>query len=367
MRPSIARAGRPGQTLALLGVAFLAIVVGLVALSIAFYQHAFSAEVSIAVQVSQVPAELNIGGDVRMNGAIIGRVTLVTPDSAGARIELALNPAGAAEVPLGTLARVLPTTLFGQKYVDLRSTADPAVGHVQAGTVLAEDRSAQAVELSTVMDDLYPVLTAVHPDALAGALGALATGLDGQGSRIHADFVAATAYLRQLNAHRDLFTSDIADLSTVSGQYAREMPKLIALVSQAGSGLNALAASRPDLEAFLTAVSAASDSGTQLLNATKTQLAQAATLSEPTWQLLARYSPEFGCVIGGFLKNAEISAAEIRGDRFQGYFTLGQQANGYTATDHTINGDLGAGPACRGLANAPVPYPGFRINDGVKR
>ncbi|BBH15734.1 hypothetical protein Back2_00210 [Nocardioides baekrokdamisoli] len=367
MNPAMARDGREGRVLASLGVAFLAIVVGLVALSIAFYDHAFASEVPISVQVGEVPPELNVGGDVRMNGAIIGRVTGVAPDSGGARINLDLEASQAAEVPAGALVRILPTTLFGQKYVEITSTADPAAGHVTAGSVLQEDRSAQAVELTTVMDDLYPVLTAVHPDSLAAALGALANGLDGKGSAIHDDLLAASRYLKQINAHGPELSSDIALLDQVSGRYAALTPQLIDLLKQAGTGVTALAGSNPVLTAFLGAVSQAADSGRALLAANQQQLAQAALLSEPTLALLARYSPEIPCVIGGFLKNAQVSAAEVRGDRFQGYFTLGQQANGYAAADRTRNGDLGVGPACRGLVNAPVPYPAVKLNDGVRR
>ena len=77
--------------------------------------------------------------------------------------------------------------------------------------------------------------------------------------------------------------------------------------------------------------------------------------TDATLELLAEYSPELVCVIGGFLEVEARSAEQIRNNAFQGHFTIGAQARGYTPADALVLGDLGTGPACRGLPKAPIP------------
>ena len=80
--------------------------------------------------------QLNVGGDVRMNGAIVGRVSGVDGHRRGAVVELQLDGDEADRIPRHGHRAILPTTLFGQKYVELRSPRRPGEGHVRDGTVL---------------------------------------------------------------------------------------------------------------------------------------------------------------------------------------------------------------------------------------
>lgn len=355
------------RRLQLLGLVYLLVLAGLVWLSIASYQHAFSDEITVSVHAREAGQQLNVGGDVRMNGAIVGRVSRVELRSGGADIDLRIGRADAERIPTDAVARILPTTLFGQKFVELRSASSPAGGHLVDGSVVAEDHSAEAVELTTVLDDLQPVLTAVRPDRLAATLGALATGLDGRGRQLRSLFADSSEYLTALNRDAPLLVRDLRLLERVAGGYADAAPDFLALLDHATTTAMTLQDRAGQLGEFLTGVGTAADAGTRLLAAVRADLITQARLSRPTLALLAEYSPEFGCVIGGFLKNQELSTAQVRGNRFQGYFTLGKQASGYTAADRLKLGDLGTGPHCRGLPVAPVPYPSFQLDDGVRR
>jgi len=86
----------------------------------------------------------------------------VAADAGGASITLAVDPDEVALVPSNVTARVLPKTLFGERYVDLRlperaRRADRR-GDVIPGPVRDGDR-----RRSRVLDHLLPLLTAVHP------------------------------------------------------------------------------------------------------------------------------------------------------------------------------------------------------------
>lgn len=354
------------RRLQLLGLVYVAVVVGLVWLSVAAYRHAFDGHVTVELRARQAGEQLNVGSDVRMNGAIVGRVSGVRSSGPGVTISLQLDPAAARRIPDDTVARILPTTLFGQKFVELHSSSSASGGHLADGAVIAEDTSAQAVELTDVLDDLDPVLTAIRPDRLSAGLGGLADGLSGRGTELGRTIATAGSYLHTLNGDTPLFEHDLGLLHTVTGQYADAAPDLLATARHATVTSRSLTAQDDTISAFVSAVTGSADAGTDLLRANRRDLAESARLARPTAELLAEYAPELDCTIQGFLAVERQSAAQIRDHSFQGAFTIGAQAGGYTPADALQLGDLGTGPSCRGLPHAPIPYPAVRLHDGVE-
>ncbi|WP_183407026.1 MCE family protein [Nocardioides marmorisolisilvae] len=359
------QAGVPARRLEAVGLLYVLVIALLVWVSIASYQHVFTDHVTVVVKARQAGQQLNVGGDVRMNGAIVGRVSAVDGGPNGVRVSLQIDSGDARRIPRDVVARILPTTLFGQKFVELSSSSTTAAGHLVNGSVIAEDRSAEAVELTDVLDDLDPVLRAVHPEQLSAALGGLADGLSGHGQDLADLLNAGGRYLGELNEQTPTFERDLALLQRVSGQYAVDAPDFLALLRNATVTSRSLTA-RPDtVSAFIAAVTGAATSGTSLVKANADRLAESAQLARPISELLAEYSPELVCTIGGFLQVEAESAKQIRNGSFQGHFTIGAQARGYTPADALVLGDLGTGPACRGLPVAPIPYGAVNLNDGA--
>lgn len=347
------------------GLLYVLVICALVWVSVASYRHVFTDHVTVAVQARVAGDQLNVGGDVRMNGAIVGRVSAVGSSPTGARISLQIDSGDARRIPDDVQARILPTTLFGQKYVELRSSSSTAAGHLVEGSVIAEDSSAEATELTDVIDDLDPVLTAIRPDKLAAALGGVADGLSGRGEDLRRLIADGGDYLAAINEQTPLIVKDLSLLERVSGQYADATPALLRLARNATTTSTILVQKPTALADFVSALSSASLHGTDLVRANADNLAESARLARPTAELLAEYSPELVCTIGGFLEVEEKSAKQIRNHSFQGHFTIGAQARGYTSADALVLGDLGTGPACRGLPVAPIPYPGVDLNDGA--
>ncbi len=353
------------RRLELTGVLYLAIVLLLVWFSIASYRHVFSDHVTVSVTARTAGEQLNVGGDVRMNGAIVGRVSDVRSASDGARISLQIDSDAADRIPTDVVARILPTTLFGQKFVELRSSSTTAAGHLVDGSGIAEDTSAEAVELTDVIDDLDPVLTAVRPDRLAAALGGLAAGLSGRGDDLGRLIAGGGEYLSELNAQTPLFEEDLALFAEVAGQYADAVPDLLDTARSTIVTARTLNSGSISIAGFFAALSDAAVAGTDLVRTNADRLAESARLARPTAELLAEYSPQLLCTIQGFLQVEAQSAKQIRNNNFQGHFTMGQQVRGYTPDDALVLGDLGTGPACRGLPVAPVPYGPIDLDDGV--
>ena len=101
------------------GVAFLAVVISLIGLSIAKYSGAFSDGVPVTLRVDHTGLQLDKHSDVKVRGLIVGEVTDLSSSGAAATVALRLKPEMVHLIPDNVSARLLPKTLFGEKYVAL--------------------------------------------------------------------------------------------------------------------------------------------------------------------------------------------------------------------------------------------------------
>lgn len=345
------------------GLVWLVVLALLVALSVATYAKVFGDHVTVTVRAPRAGMQLNPGGDVRMNGAIVGRISDVAATGRGADVELQIDGDKAERIPTSAQARILPTTLFGQKYVELRSSAAPGAG-LREGTVLRTAPDATYTELTDVLDGLEPLLSTVRPGELSTLLHESSRALDGQGTTLAELFDSGGAYLRDLNRLTPQLERDLRLLEAVTGRYADSAGSIVDLLDQSTRVLNTLTEGN-QWRRVLDETASTSDAGRELLLASRRNLREATTLSRPTLEVLAEYSPQIPCMVRGFLGVRDSSAAQIKGRSVEGYFTMGQQVRGYKRQDRLRMGDVGTGPSCRGLPDPPVPYPGVDLDDGV--
>jgi hypothetical protein len=88
--------------------------------------------------------------------------------------------------------------------------------------------------------------------------------------------------------------------------------------------------------------------------------------SAPVLAMLARFSPEFGCLLAGLIDDEKISSGPFQHGIFQVRMVLGAQAKGYGPQDVPVLGDAGRGPTCAGLPHPTFPVPAFlSAMDGV--
>ena len=97
------------------------------------------------------------------------------------------GPTSAKSIPENVKVEILPTTLFGQKYVALVDPADPSSKALSDGDVIPSDRVTTNVELSTILANLFPLLRSIRPADLSATLYAIANALRGKGDEIGAD------------------------------------------------------------------------------------------------------------------------------------------------------------------------------------
>ncbi|GAA1819519.1 MCE family protein [Planosporangium flavigriseum] len=346
-----------------LGIAFIVLLVGALSMSVLQYKKAFTPMTWVTLKADRTGAQILSGAEVKLRGVVVGDVRDITSDGKTATLRLALNPAMTDQIPSNVSARLLPKTLFGERYVALMPPEGRSAGPLRAGAVISQDRTTSAIELERVLDNLLPLLQTIKPDKLAATLGAVAEALRGNGDRIGQDLVAADAYLTAINKEMPTLQEDVRKLADVLNTYDGAMPDLLAILRDATVNMNTISEQRAQLAAFLATTTSTSDVTRSFLDRHDDQLIQVGSVSRPVLELFAKYAPAFKCTLDG-LQNLQPRVEKVFSDgRMHITVEVNQNQGKYEPGDEPFYGAKD-GPGCLGLANPPVPAPETPIVDG---
>ena len=352
--------------LRLYGVVFLAVLALLLSLSVAVYRQAFTPAVRISLEADSLGNQLDPRADVKLRGLQVGEVRSVHADGRKATLDIALKPEYAADIPSDVRARLLPKTLFGEKYVDLVAPARSSARPIRAGDVITQDRTRVGIELQQVMNDLLPLLRTVQPGKLNATLSAFATALEGRGDRIGDNLTRVEDYLHRLNPHLPSLTEDFARLADVAQVYGDAAPDLMEILRNTVTTSRTLVAERDRLASALTTTAGAADTAHDFLDANGDRLITLGQVSRPTLELFARYSPEYPCLFAGLVHEEQASEQAFRGGKMHITLEVVRQQGAYQPGEEPRYADR-SGPNCRDLPHPSVPAPGFHLNDGSRK
>ncbi|MQY16021.1 hypothetical protein SRB5_62130 [Streptomyces sp. RB5] len=341
------------------GLVFLLVLAVLVWLSVAIYDKQFTDTVTVTVETSSVGNEMHPYAEVKMRGVVIGEVREIETRGGGegARLVLAMKPDKVGSVPSDVQARMLPTTLFGERFVSLEVPEGSSAEPLREGSVIPQDRSANAIELEQVLDHSLPLLTAVKPEKLSATLTAMSTALDGRGEKLGDTLVELDKHLKELNPHLPTLNEDIRQLVEFSQLYADTAPDIIDALRDATHTSATIAEQRENLGSLYGAMTGATQNLDTFLKQNRENIIRLTGDSRASVELLARYSPAFGCTLRtmadfvpvmdkalgkGTNKPGLHINVEVRPAR--GKYVPGKDTPRYTA---------GGGPKCYG-----VPYTG---------
>ena len=350
------------------GVAFITVLAVLVGLSIAVYQKAFSHPTMVTIKAQNAGLQLAKFGDVRRHGALVGQVREIGNDGKQAVIKVALVPSAARNIPENVSIEILPTTLFGQKYISIVDPAQPSERSLSAGDVIPASRVRTNVELQKILADLFPLLRSIRPADLSSTLYALATALRGRGNELGQTFVKLDSYLTTMNVHLPTLQQDLVLLARVSRTYAIAAPDLIRLLRNATTTAHTLTAKESELRSFIVDVTGLGKTSTRVLTANQTNIIRAPALAKPLLGLLDTYSPELPCLLKGAARYAGRLNQIFSGGRVRQSMSLNSnQRRPYDHRDLPVYGEHGHGPTCYGLPNPRVPLePPVNFKNGTE-
>ncbi|MFC6880588.1 MCE family protein [Actinomadura yumaensis] len=281
----------------LAGVGFLLVPLLLVWVSIAQYNKSFTDVSWVTLRTASAGSEMHPHADVKLRGVVIGEVRDVSSDGSTATLRLAIQPDKMKRLPANVSAQLLPTTLFGQRFVALVPPAQPATARLTAHSVIDQDRSANAIELQRVMDNLYPLLTAVQPAELSATLTAVSQALDGRGEQLGRTMVELDAYLKKINPSVPALNRSIRELVSVSRAYDEAAPDILQALNDFSYTSRSIVQQRGDLAQLYASVTDASQGLSDFLHENSANLIRLSAESRPTLGLLQKYSPELPCTL----------------------------------------------------------------------
>ena len=349
------------------GIGFVVIVLTLIGLSVATFEKVFTDVVRVTLRTDRIGSQLRSGSDVKIRGLIVGEVRDIAADDKGATLDLALDPALVGQIPSNVNARLLPKTLFGERFVDLVAPAT-AARPLRAGDTIPQDRTTVAIELEQVFDDLLPLLRAVKPEKLAATLNALATTLDGRGQQIGDNLVLVDSYFTRLNPELPVIRADISGLADLASTYEKAGPELLRAAKALLTTNATVVEKKDELAGFLAGTAGFANHAAGFLEANQDRLIQLGQVQRPTLALLAKHSPIYPCFAQGLVDWLPRADALFAGGRMHITLETVPQTKPYHPGEEPRWRDK-RGPDCKGLPGAKGsqahPRGGSTYDDGT--
>ena len=325
------------------GVGFLALVVVLGGLTYAIFNKSFVSYDDVTLRASNIGLQLPSRADVKIRGVRVGEVlgATVRRDGNGVDLRLGLYPAERRTIPENVSARILPKTLFGEKYVALQVPARPSARSIRAGDVISESRV--AIEVERVLSDIYPLLRTVQPAQLNYTLTALADALEGRGDRLGSSLVVLDGYLKRMNPKIPLLVDDLGKLATVSDTYAAVVPELATVLRNSVKTGNTFVEKEAKVQALFDDVAGLSSTSKDFLEQNGSNIIRLSRQGQAQLPLFEKYAPEYPCL----LQRRRSAPSRSRPEAFRGYTLhinlepLPRQPRGYTAADQPVYAERG--------------------------
>lgn len=311
------------RRLLLAGVVFLVVIALLIALSIAIYQKVFDRVTTVTIQADRAGLQLAKFGDVRIHGVLVGQVRSIDQDGKQAVITVALDPDEATRIPANVSVQIVPTTLFGQKFVSFVTPDRPSAASLADGDVIPASRVETDVELNRILANLFPLLRAVRPADLNATLSALATALAGRGEQLGDTMDELDSYLGEIADHLPTLRRDLIKLADVADTYDLAAPDLLAALRNVTTTARTVVDHDNQLGTFFSDLQGLADTSTRVLKDNAANLIEVGRVTEPMLKLLAVYSAEFPCLIKGAARYAPRLARTFEGNQVKQYLEFG--------------------------------------------
>ncbi|MGA8248308.1 MAG: MCE family protein [Nocardioides sp.] len=351
-----------------LGVAFICLLLAGVWFTYGVFTQRFTSFDEVTLDTSTIGLQMPRQADVKIRGVIVGEVLGFTATDRGAEVRLGIYPGQLHTIPANVTGAIVPKTLFGEKYVSLVVPEQPSPDSLRPGATITH--TDVPVEVQKVLADLYPLLRTVQPADVNMTLNAISTALEGRGNQLGNDLVTVDHYLKRVNPQIPQIVADLRLTAEVSNTYADVMPSIAQILRNTIKTTGTLHARRQQLQMLFSDVTAFSDTAHDFLRQNGDNIIRLGQVSRPQAQLLARYAPEYPCLLGGLVRSGRLEAQAFRGFTLHIVLeTLPHQPRGYTAADRPVYGDT-RGPNCLHLPDPPWSQanpvrhqPNF--NDGV--
>ncbi|MBL1075613.1 MCE family protein [Nocardia sp. 2] len=283
-----------------LGVLFFVVLALFLWTTTAIYNKKFVDTVNVDLITDTVGNALTRNADVKVRGVTVGEVRSSDFDGTKVTLALAIDPAKADKIPANVKARLLPKTLFGERYVDLVWPEDPSGQHLTEGMTLQQDTTGHAIEVSKLLDDILPLLQAVPPQYLASTLGAISQALQGKGEELGRTIDRLDEIFTKVNGEMPTLQEDLRLFADFSDIYADAAPQLVDALDNLRTTNATIVQKRSQIDTLYSVLTPSASELTDFLITNRDNIIDVAADSRPALEALARYSPGYTCALKNF-------------------------------------------------------------------
>ncbi len=276
------------------GVAFLALLLLGGWLTYAIFNKSFTDYAYVTLESDKAGLQLPDNADVKIRGVIVGEVRDAVSTADGVRLKLGIFRDSLSTIPADVSARLLPKTLFGEKYVALQVPESSPGTPIAEGDVIEE--SEVAIEVERVLSDIYPLLRTVRPADINYTLTAMATALEGRGESIGENLVILDDYLRRTNPKIPLLVDDLRKLGSVSEVYRDVVPEVANLLRNSVTTGETFVAKEQKIQALFSDVAAFSSTSKDFLEQNGDNIIRLGEQGAAQLPVFEKYAPEYPCL-----------------------------------------------------------------------
>lgn len=330
----------------LLGLATVAVAVGIVAATIVLFRGGDIESVPITVMSPRAGLVMNPDAKVKLHGAQVGKVSSIDnlPDGRAA-IHLAMDPSRLHLIPANTRVDIESTTVFGSKFVQLVPPPDPSPQSLKAGQVL--DSGHVTVEINTLFQQLVSVLSQIQPEKLNETLGALAQAFGGRGDKLGNTLADLDSFLTKLDPSLATLSHELAVAPQVLDAYADVAPDLVKTIQSSTRLSDTVVDRQRDLDTLLISAIALADIGNDVVATNAQAFTDVMHLLVPTTDLTNKYHEAINCALAGLKPLATGPPLPVPGVLLLDSFLLGTERYRYPQNLPKVAAT--GGPQCMGL------------------
>jgi phospholipid/cholesterol/gamma-HCH transport system substrate-binding protein len=292
----------PTRPYRLVGVAVFLVAALVLWLVYQQFRGNFTEKTPVTMMSSRAGLVMDPGAKVTLNGVQIGRVASVSEVQLGgkpaAKLILDLEPRYLKLVPANVDAKIVATTIFGQKYVSFTQPQNPSPQRISSQNVI--DARSVTTEINTLFQTLTSITQQLDPVKLNLTLSAAAQALAGLGDRVGQSIVNANAILDDVNPQMPQARRDIQQLAGLGDTYANAAPDLFDFLNNAVITARTINKQQKDLDQALLAATGFGNNGADIFQRGGPYLARGAADLVPTAEVLDTYSPELFCTIRNY-------------------------------------------------------------------
>jgi phospholipid/cholesterol/gamma-HCH transport system substrate-binding protein len=276
-------------------------LIGALVLWLVFLQYSgdFVDKAKLTMLSDRAGLVMDPGSKVTYNGVPIGRVSDITEierdGKPAAKFTLDVYPKYLHLIPANVDARIVATTVFGEKYVSMTAPENPLPQRITPQNVI--DARSVTTEINTLFQTITSIAEKVDPVKVNLTLSAAAQALSGLGDKFGQSIINGSAALDEVNPRMPTIRHDIQQLAKLGDTYADASPDLFDFLNNASTTAHTIHGQEKDLDQALLAAAGFGKTGAEIFNRGGPYLARGAADLVPSAQLLDTYSPELFCAV----------------------------------------------------------------------